>query len=391
MSSNTIIETRELTKKYGHQTAVDRLTFSVDEGEIFGFLGPNGAGKTTTLLMLLGLTEPSAGSATVLGVDPTREPIKVKTKIGYLQENMGFYSDLNAIQMLQFVGELNGVTGEIAEARIDGALQAVGLFDEAAKKIGAYSRGMRQRLGIAELLIKDSKVAFLDEPTLGLDPDATNRMIELIRSLSRDKQMTILLSSHMLHQVQKICHRIGIMIKGRMVAQGPIDVLAQEKFGVGSRGNLHEVFPGGIDVQSLKTIIKKELADHISSYRFIIIFALIAMVSLITTYMVGLNIRQELENVAKPQFVFLMLFTSTGALFSLVQFVAFFGPLVGLVLGFDTINSERNEGTLSKLLSQPIYRDVVFSRSRHDHRHDGFHHSGHHGTGPADIGYCPGH
>jgi ABC-2 type transport system ATP-binding protein len=163
MSSNTIIETRELTKKYGHQTAVDRLTFSVDEGEIFGFLGPNGAGKTTTLLMLLGLTEPSAGSATVLGVDPTREPIKVKTKIGYLQENMGFYSDLNAIQMLQFVGELNGVTGEIAEARIDGALQAVGLFDEAKKKIGAYSRGMRQRLGIAELLIKDSKVAFLDE------------------------------------------------------------------------------------------------------------------------------------------------------------------------------------------------------------------------------------
>jgi ABC-2 type transport system ATP-binding protein len=234
MSSNTIIETRELTKKYGHQTAVDRLTFSVIEGEIFGFLGPNGAGKTTTLLMLLGLTEPTAGSATVLGVDPTREPIKVKAKIGYLQENMGFYSDLNAIQMLQFVGALNGVTGEIAEARIDGALQTVGLFDEAQKKIGAYSRGMRQRLGIAELLIKDSKVAFLDEPTLGLDPDATNRMIELIQSLARDKQMTILLSSHMLHQVQKICDRVGIMIKGRMVAQGPMDILAQEKFGVGS-------------------------------------------------------------------------------------------------------------------------------------------------------------
>ena len=243
MSSNTIIETRELTKKYGHETAVDRLTFSIDEGEIFGFLGPNGAGKTTTLLMLLGLTEPSAGSATVLGVDPTREPIKVKTKIGYLQENMGFYSDLNAIQMLQFVGELNGVTGDIAEARIDGALQAVGLFDEAKKKIGAYSRGMRQRLGIAELLIKDSKVAFLDEPTLGLDPDATNRMIELIQSLSRDKQMTILLSSHMLHQVQKICHRIGIMIKGRMVAQGSIEVLAQEKFGVGSeKFSLEEIY-----------------------------------------------------------------------------------------------------------------------------------------------------
>jgi ABC-2 type transport system ATP-binding protein len=243
MSSNIIIETQELTKKYGRQTAVDKLTFAVDEGEIFGFLGPNGAGKTTTLLMLLGLTEPTSGTARVLGVDPTREPIKVKTKIGYLQENMGFYADLNALQMLQFVGELNGVTGEIAEARIDGALQVVGLFDEAEKKIGAYSRGMRQRLGIAELLIKDSKVAFLDEPTLGLDPDATNRMIELIQSLSRDKQMTILLSSHMLHQVQKICDRIGIMIKGRMVAQGPIEALAQEKFGVGSdEFSLEEIY-----------------------------------------------------------------------------------------------------------------------------------------------------
>ena len=114
-------------------------------------------------------------------------------------------------------------------------------------------------------------------------------------------------------------------------------------------------------MQRLKVIIRKELADHFSSYRFAIIFALIAMVSLITAYMVGLNIRKELEGVAKPQFIFLMLFTSSGAIFSLVQFVAFFGPLVGLILGFDTINRERNEGTLSKLLSQPIYRDTVIN------------------------------
>jgi ABC-2 type transport system permease protein len=114
-------------------------------------------------------------------------------------------------------------------------------------------------------------------------------------------------------------------------------------------------------VQGIKVIFKKELADHFSSYRFTIIFALIAMVSLITAYMVGLNIRQQLEGVAKPRFIFLMLFTAPGAVFSLVQFVAFFGPLVGLILGFDTINRERNEGTLSKLLSQPIYRDVVIN------------------------------
>lgn len=114
-------------------------------------------------------------------------------------------------------------------------------------------------------------------------------------------------------------------------------------------------------MRGMKTIIKKELADHFSSYRFTIIFALIAMLSLITAYMVGMNIRNELAGVAKPRFIFLMLFTSSGALFSLVQFVAFFGPLVGLVLGFDTINRERSQGTLSKLLSQPIYRDVVIN------------------------------
>ncbi len=243
MSTDAIIETRELTKIYNGQVAVENLSFRVNEGEIFGFLGPNGAGKTTTLLMLLGLTEPSSGTAKVLGVDPTREPIKVKSMIGYLQENMGFYSDLNARQMLQFVAELNALPAEIIDGRITTALETVGLGEEMQKKIGAYSRGMRQRLGIAELLIKDSKVAFLDEPTLGLDPDATNRMIELIQSLCRDKKMTILLSSHMLHQVQKICHRIGIMIKGRMVAQGAMDHLAEEKFGVGKEQyTLEEIY-----------------------------------------------------------------------------------------------------------------------------------------------------
>jgi ABC-2 type transport system ATP-binding protein len=243
MDTNAIIETDELTKIYNGETAVDRLSFEVAEGEIFGFLGPNGAGKTTTLLMLLGLTEPTSGRAKVLGLDPSRDPIKVKSKIGYLQENMGFYTDLNAVQMLRFVAELNGLSGIETERRIQSALESVGLANESEKKIGAYSRGMRQRLGIAELLIKDSKVAFLDEPTLGLDPDATNRMIELIESLCLDKKMTILLSSHLLHQVQKICHRVGIMIKGRMVAQGPLDQLAEEKLGIGQEEyRLEEIY-----------------------------------------------------------------------------------------------------------------------------------------------------
>jgi ABC-2 type transport system ATP-binding protein len=232
MNAN-IIETENLTKVYNGKVAVDRLTFNVVEGEVFGFLGPNGAGKTTTLLMLLGLTEPTGGSARVLGFDPSRNPIQVKSHIGYLQENMGFYSDLNAVQMLDFVADLNGITRDAASSRIEEALQTVGLSDEAKKPIGAYSRGMRQRLGIAELLIKDPKIVFLDEPTLGLDPDGTNRMMGLIEKLSKDRKMTVLLSSHLLHLVQRICHRVGIMIKGRMVGCDSPDRLAMEKLGMG--------------------------------------------------------------------------------------------------------------------------------------------------------------
>ncbi|OQY58291.1 MAG: hypothetical protein B6245_12655 [Desulfobacteraceae bacterium 4572_88] len=183
--------------------------------------------------MLLGLTEPTSGKARVMGVDPAREPIKVKGMIGYLQENMGFYRDLNARQTLQYIADLNQLPRDTADERIEKALQTVGLFREPEKNVGEYSRGMRQRLGIAEVLVKEPKVAFLDEPTLGLDPDSTNRMMELIEGLCRVRGMTILLSSHMLHQVQKICHRVGIMIEGRMVTQGSMEQLAEDKFGVG--------------------------------------------------------------------------------------------------------------------------------------------------------------
>lgn len=243
MSPSNVIETEAITKRYGTQIAVDRLSFTVQEGEIFGFLGPNGAGKTTTIMMLMGLTEPTSGSARVLGFDPTRNPIQIKSKVGYLQENMGFYPDLNALEMLGFVAELNRRVGPESETQIQRALETVGLSEEARKPIGVYSRGMRQRLGIAELLIKDSRVAFLDEPTLGLDPDAANRMIQLVKELCRERKMTILLSSHFLHQVQKICHRIGIMIRGRMVAQGDMNQLAEEKLGVGKQAyTLEEIY-----------------------------------------------------------------------------------------------------------------------------------------------------
>jgi len=238
-----MIETTELCKRYGRQTAVNNLTLRVEEGEIFGFLGPNGAGKTTTLLMLLGLTRPSGGSAVVCGLDPLRMAREVKRHVGYLPENVGFYGDMDAVQTLEYVAALNGIGARAAREKIDALLEMVGLTGNARKKTGAFSRGMKQRLGIAEVLIKDPKVLFLDEPTLGLDPEGAIQMVGMIQSLNRDRHITVLLSSHNLSQVQRISHRVGIMIAGSLIAAGTIDDLAKASFGVGEKEySLEEVY-----------------------------------------------------------------------------------------------------------------------------------------------------
>ena len=244
MERQVIIETEELTKRYGSQTAVNTLNLTIYEGEVFGFLGPNGAGKTTTLLMFLGLTEPSSGKAKVIGFDPTRDPFHVKEKVGYLPENVGFYDDMDARQNLRYIARLNRIQDRVSNTRIDETLDLVGLLDEAKKKVGVYSKGMRQRLGIAEVLIKEPKLIFLDEPTIGLDPDGTNRMLDLIRSLSRDRKITVFLSSHLLDQVQRICDRVGVMIKGKLVAIGPIEELAKKKLGLDDKEDytLEEIY-----------------------------------------------------------------------------------------------------------------------------------------------------
>jgi ABC-2 type transport system ATP-binding protein len=229
---DSVIETHDLTKRYGSQIAVNRLNLQVTRGEIFGFLGPNGAGKTTTFLMLLGLSEPTTGSARVCGFDPTREPLQVKRVVGYLPENVGFYDDMTAIQNLRYVARLNGIQDGALHGKISEVLDRVGLLAEGAKRVGAYSRGMRQRLGIAEVLLKNPQVVFLDEPTLGLDPDGTLKMLEMIRSLSRERGITVFFSSHQLDQVQRISDRVGIMLQGNLVGIGPMDELAKQKLGV---------------------------------------------------------------------------------------------------------------------------------------------------------------
>jgi ABC-2 type transport system ATP-binding protein len=227
MTDNLAIETRDLTKNYGDVTVVDHLSFNVRENEVFGLLGPNGAGKTTTILMLLGLTEPAAGMARVFDYNPTREPLKVKRVVGYLAEEVGFYDNLTARENLRFIAELNNINAAETERRIDEVLATVGLAQERDMVTRKFSRGMRQRLGIADVLIKKPRIVILDEPTSGLDPKGINQLLDIIADLP-GMGTTVLLSSHQLHQVQRVCHRVGILAKGKMVVEGAIDQLGRE-------------------------------------------------------------------------------------------------------------------------------------------------------------------
>jgi ABC-2 type transport system ATP-binding protein len=222
-----VVETRDLSKTYNGFTAVDGLNLHIEEGEIFGFLGPNGAGKTTTILMLLGLTEPSSGTAQVCGYNPTREPLKVKHIVGYLPEKVGFYEDLTARQNLRYTAELNNLPKSEAEKSIEDLLTTVGLSQVADHEISTFSRGMKQRLGIADIWVKEPKLAFLDEPTSGIDPEGVDDMLDIIGSMAK-KDMTVIFCSHQLHLVQRICTRIGILAKGRLVVEGPIDSLGRQ-------------------------------------------------------------------------------------------------------------------------------------------------------------------
>ena len=232
MSKQPVIQTKELVKTYGKFIAVDKLNLCVEEGEVFGFLGPNGAGKTTTLLMLLGLTEPTSGTACICGFDSTREPVKVKRIAGYLPEKVGFYDDLTAPENLDYTAALNGLPREMASKRINELLNMVGLSDVVKQKVGTYSHGMKQRLGIADVMIKEPKVALFDEPTAGIDPEGIEQILSIIRNMAKQK-VTVVLSSHQLHHVQKICTRVGILSNGRLVAEGSVDELGREKIGGG--------------------------------------------------------------------------------------------------------------------------------------------------------------
>jgi len=240
------IRAQGLTKRYGDLVAVDHLDLEVARGEIFGLLGPNGAGKTTTILMLLGLSEPTSGEARVVGLDPARQPLEVKRRVGYLPDSVGFYENLTGRENLRYTADLNAIARDEAERRIGDALTQVGLTGAADDRVGTYSRGMRQRLGIADALIKHPDVLILDEPTIALDPEGVRETLDLVRRLQREQGVAILLSSHLLHQVQEVCDRVAIFVSGKVVASGRVTDLAAQ---LGGRATI-EVGAIGTEIEA---------------------------------------------------------------------------------------------------------------------------------------------
>lgn len=223
-----VIEMTNVVKRYSEVTAVDQLSLQVRKGEIYGLLGPNGAGKSTTIFMLLGLTEPTEGELFIEGISPTINPIEVKRKVGFLPDHVGVYEDLSGKENLMLTARLNGYSHREASKKADELLQQVGLSEAKNKKAGKYSRGMRQRLGLADTLIKNPSVVIMDEPTLGIDPKGIQDFLQMIRALRDERNITVLLSSHHLHHVQQICDRVGIFVSGKLLAEGDMERLQQQ-------------------------------------------------------------------------------------------------------------------------------------------------------------------
>jgi ABC-2 type transport system ATP-binding protein len=220
-----MIRTENLTKVYNGKPAVDGLNLEIGEGEIFGFLGPNGAGKSTTILMLTGMIEPTAGRCFVDGIEVANDPLAVKRIIGCLPEDVGFYGNLTGEQNLDYFARFYDMNAADRKERIDELLRLVHL-DGVTQKAGEYSRGMKQRLGLAQALINDPKVLFLDEPTANLDPEGVREYRDLVTRLAGEGK-TVFVSSHILSEVRAVCRTVGLLAAGRLVAQGTIDEVAR--------------------------------------------------------------------------------------------------------------------------------------------------------------------
>jgi ABC-2 type transport system ATP-binding protein len=226
-SMSVIIDVQDLTKHFGDLVAVDHTRYQVQKSEIFGLLGHNGAGKTTTINMLVGLLTPTEGTALIAGHDVTTDPLEARRSIGLLPDLPGYYDNLTAIQNLQYYADLAEVPSDIAKERIQDLLERVGLTKWGTTKVGQYSRGMKQRLGIAQALVRDPDVLIFDEPTGGLDPNGTKSIRELIKSLASEQKKTVIVSTHLLPEATQMCDRVAILKEGKLIALDTIPNLTE--------------------------------------------------------------------------------------------------------------------------------------------------------------------
>jgi ABC-2 type transport system ATP-binding protein len=270
MKTEKVLQINNLTKKYSTEfTAVDKLNLNLNKGEIFGLLGPNGSGKTTTLLMILGLIEPTEGEIEVLGLNPLTDPLKVKSRIGYLPDSVGFYEDLNAFENIEYTSKLLNIPKETRDKTIVETLEKMGLKERMYEKVSTYSHGMKQRLGLCEIIIKHPEIAILDEPTQGLDPKSIKDFLDIIKNLNEEEKMTILISSHQLNEVQYICDNVGLFSKGKLLAKGSVKNLSKQIYGedylieldISSRKNISNLLKKNEDI---KSFVVKDGIWHLS-------------------------------------------------------------------------------------------------------------------------------
>jgi len=215
----TMLEVRNLVKKYGEKLAVDDISFDIREGEIFSLLGPNGAGKTTTISILSTLFSPSAGDASILGYSVTKNPMEVKRLIGVVPQEIALYDDMTALENLNFWGEMYGLSGGTLKARVKELLEQIGLADRAKERIKTYSGGMKRRVNIAVGLMHKPRLLFMDEPTVGIDPQSRRAILDSVKALNKEG-MTILYTTHYMEEAQELSDRVGIIDHGKLIALG---------------------------------------------------------------------------------------------------------------------------------------------------------------------------
>ncbi len=248
-----MIRTQSLTKKYNGFKAVDNLSLEVKEGEIYGFLGPNGAGKTTTILMLLGILKPTQGEVYLFGQNITKDFLSIKKKMGVVSEKQYLYKEMTAGEYLNFFADLYGVNNR--KKKIDQLLEAVNLLEVRNRKLGAFSRGMQQKLGFARALLHDPQLLLLDEPVSGLDPTGIKQIRDLIEQENK-KGRTIFISSHLLSEVERLCGKVGIINKGRLLAEDTMD-------------NLRKRLTDVVELEIELTEAKKKIIDTLAAFDFI--------------------------------------------------------------------------------------------------------------------------